>query len=80
MIGDKIYVKLFGEQVEVIVPPAVKDKDRIVLENKGYISNTGLRGKLIINLKVTPPKEISERERKIYEQLLRVEKQKGKEK
>lgn len=80
MIGDKIYIKLFGEQVEIIIPPSAKDNDKIVMENRGYISNTGLRGKLIVNLKVTPPKTISERERKIYEQLLRVEKQRVKEK
>jgi len=80
MIGDKINIKLFGEQVELVIPAAVKENDKVVLENRGYISNTGLRGKLIANIKVKPPKTISERERKIYEQLLRVEKQQIKEK
>lgn len=79
IIGDKISIKIFGEQVDVVIPSGIKDKDRIVLENKGYIKGEA-RGKLILNIHVKQPDEITERERKIYEQLLRVEKQQKQEK
>ena len=78
MVGDKIYIKLFGEQVEVIIPEGTKEQDKLVIQNKGYIGSTGIRGNLNLMVNVKPPKTISEREKKIYEQLLRVEKQQSK--
>jgi len=80
IIGDKIPVKLFGEQVEVVIPAGAREQDKIVIKEKGYIGSTGARGNLVVTVSVKPPKTITEREKKIYEQLLRVEKQQSKEK
>lgn len=80
MVGDKNYIKMFDQQVEVEIPAGTKENDIIIIENNGYINNIGERGKLILTVKVTAPKTISERERRIYEQLLRVEKQQSKDK
>lgn len=80
VIGDKLKIKIFGEQVDLIIPAYSKEQDKIVINKKGYIGEANSRGNLIIHLSVIPPKEISERERKIYEQLLRVEKQQLKDK
>ena len=79
-IGDKLKLRIFGEQVDLDIPPYSKDQDKIVLNKKGYVGEANTRGNLIIHLIVSPPEEISEREKKIYEQLLRVEKQQLKEK
>jgi len=76
IIGDKISLRIFKETVDLKIPGGVKDKEKIVIENKGYYMDEGARGKLIVIINVVTPTDISDRERKIYEQLLRVEKQK----
>ena len=80
VVGDKIKLKILGEQVDVIIPASSKQQDKLNILNKGYVSADNTRGNLIIHLGIKQPEEITERERKIYEQLLRVEKQQIKEK
>ena len=80
VVGDKIKLKILGEQVDVEVPEGSKEQDKIVISKKGYVSGDSVRGDLILHLSIKRPDEITERERKIYEQLLRVEKQQLKEK
>lgn len=80
VVGDKIKLKLLGEQVDVEIPAGAREQDKLVISKKGYISGENVRGNLILHLTIKPPEEVTERERKIYEQLLRVEKQQIKEK
>lgn len=75
IIGDKIILRLFKEQIELTIPEGAEDKEKIIIKDKGYYIDSKTRGKLVIVLNIVKPKIISERERKIYEQLLRVEKQ-----
>lgn len=80
VVGDVVKLKLFGEYVDIQIPTASREQDKIVVTEKGYINGDGARGSLQIHLNIKGPGEITERERKIYEQLLRVEKQQIKEK
>lgn len=76
VIGDKISLRIFKESVDVQIPENTREKDKITIVQKGYYIDEKSRGNLIVILNIINPKEITERERKIYEQLLRVEKQK----
>ena len=80
VIGDNIKMKLFGEQLEVDIPAGTKEQEKIVVSKMGYVNGENNRGDLILHVCIKQPSEITERERKIYEQLLRVEKQQLKEK
>lgn len=80
VIGDKIKFKLLDEQVEVEIPSGSKEQDKLIVPKKGYVIGDTNRGNLVLHIIVKHPEEITERERKIYEQLLRVEKQQQKEK
>ena len=75
IVGDNIRMKMFGENIEVTIPANTKEGDKIAVEGKGYTTSDGTRGKLILTVSVTAPTTITEKERKIYEQLLKVEKQ-----
>lgn len=75
IIGDKIILRIFKEQIELNIPEGINDGERVVINNKGYYIDENTRGKLIVIVKINKPTEITQRERKIYEQLLRVEKQ-----
>ena len=74
IVGDNIRIKMFGESIEVTIPANTKEGDKIVVPGKGYTTSDGTRGDLILAATVTAPTIITEKERKIYEQLLKVEK------
>lgn len=76
IIGDAVLLKIFGEKILVTIPKNSKTGDRIEIPAKGYVVNQNTRGNLLIDLNVKMPEEISEREEKLYEQLLKLEKQK----
>ena len=80
VVGDKVKLKLLGEQVDVDIPAGIREQDKITIQKKGYVNADNIRGSLILHISIKHPEEITERERKIYEQLLRVEKQQLKEK
>ena len=80
VVGDKIKLKVFGEQADVEIPAGSREQDKLVISNKGYVNADNIRGNLVLHITIKHPEEITERERKIYEQLLRVEKQQVKEK
>ena len=80
VVGDKVKLKILGEPVDIDIPAGSKQQDKLNITNKGYVRAENSRGNLIIHLGIRHPEEITERERKIYEQLLRVEKQQVKEK
>lgn len=79
IVGDKIGIKVFGEVLKVDIPSKTKQGEKLVVQGKGYFVNSTIRGNLIITFNITVPEEISSREIKIYEQLLKVEKQQLKE-
>ncbi len=80
VIGDEVRLKVLGEVIDIRVPENTRNKDVITIAEKGYAVGNEQRGDLIVTLNIQPTGELSERERKIYEQLLKVEKQKQKEK
>ncbi len=80
VIGDTVRLKILGEAIDIQVPERTRNKDIITIFNKGYAVGDDQRGNLILTLNIQPTGELTERERKIYEQLLKVEKQKIKEK
>lgn len=80
VIGDTVRLKILGEAIDIEVPEKTRNKDIIKVPNKGYAVGEEGRGNLIVTLNIQPTGELSERERKIYEQLLKVEKQKQKDK
>jgi len=80
VIGDTVHLKVLGELIEIKIPEKTRNKDVITINKKGYAVGEEDRGNLIVTLNIQPTGELSERERKIYEQLLKVEKQKQREK
>ncbi|MDD2627505.1 MAG: DnaJ C-terminal domain-containing protein [Clostridia bacterium] len=80
IIGDRILLKVFGEKISIEVPIKSKTGDTLEIQSKGYVVNQTTRGNLIIEINIVMPTELSEREIKLYEQLLKVEKQKIKSK
>ena len=62
------------EKIIVTLPKHLRDGELVNIPNKGYISEDGKRGDLILKVHIDLPAEISEREEKLYEQISRLEK------
>lgn len=74
VIGGKIKLQVMDEKIIVTLPKHLRDGELVNIPNKGYISEDGKRGDLILKVHIDLPAEISEREEKLYEQISRLEK------
>ena len=76
VVGGKYKIKLFEETIFVSLPKHLKDGEIIKVEKKGYISEDEIRGDLLLKVHIKMPDDISEREEKLYEQILKMERKK----
>ena len=73
-IGGKLKLNIIDEKIIVTLPKRLRDGELVNVPEKGYISEDGVRGDLILKVHIDLPAEISEREEKLYEQILKIEK------
>ena len=75
-VGGNYPIQVLGEKVIVSLPKHLHDSDIVTISEKGYISEEGKRGSLFLKVHIDLPQNISEREEKLYEQLLKYERKK----
>jgi len=73
VLGMKYKVNVFDDIVYVNLPKYIKNNEYVSLAGNGYISETGVRGNLLLHVNIDIPADISEREEKLYEQLYKLE-------
>ena len=64
------------EKLFVSLPKHLRDGEVITVPNKGYYNEEGSRGDLNLKVHIDLPEDISEREEKLYKQLLKLERRK----
>ena len=72
-LGGKYKLQVMDEKLFVSLPKRLKDGEIVTVPNKGYTSEDGTRGDLNLKIHIDLPEDISEREEKLYEQLLKIE-------
>lgn len=73
IVGGSIEVPTIDGLVKMNVPAGVKSGQRLKLANKGYPNIRGERGDQLIIIDVIVPSEVSEAEKKLYEQIKEIE-------
>lgn len=73
VLGGAVEVPTIDGLVKMIVPRGVKSGQRLRLANKGYPGENGDRGDQLVEIQIVAPKEISEEEQKLYEQIRKIE-------
>ncbi len=73
-IGGKIKLQVMDEKIIITLPKHLRDNELVNIPGKGYISEDGSRGDLILKVHIDLPADISEREEKLYEQISKIEK------
>ena len=72
-LGGKYKLQVMDEKLFVSLPKHLRDGEIVTVPNKGYIKEDGQRGDLNLKVHIDLPDDISEREEKLYEQLLKIE-------
>lgn len=75
-LGTKVEVETIDDKINVIVPQGTESGEAIVIEGKGYKKEKGERGNLIAQVKIMVPKELSEKEKKLFTDLSKISKYK----
>jgi curved DNA-binding protein len=72
VLGAKVEVPTIDGKVELTVPPGAKSGQRLRLRGQGLNKRKGGRGDEYVRLKIVVPKEVTDEERRVYEELKRV--------
>lgn len=80
VVGGKYPIEVLGEKITVTLPKQLHDGELVTIAEKGYAAEDGTRGSLFLKVHIDLPQGISEREEKLYEQLLKYERKRNEKK
>lgn len=74
ILGDKIKIPYFEEELEIQIPPGIQPGEEIIVEGKGFPDvKTKKRGNLILKVQIEIPKKLSKEGEKLLKKLAEVE-------
>mgnify|MGYP004667839105 FL=1 len=73
-LGTKLNISSIDEEILLYIPQGTQCGESLKLKGKGYLDGKGGRGDLIINIQIMNPTDITEEEKKLFEQLKKISK------
>ncbi len=73
-LGKKLNISSIDEEILLYIPQGTQCGESLKLKEKGYLDGKGGRGDLIINIQIMNPTDITEEEKKLFEQLKKISK------
>ena len=73
-LGTKATLNSIDEEVSLHVPQGTESGETIHIKQKGYLDGKGGRGELIARVCIMVPKNMTDQEKKLFEELKRVSK------
>ena len=73
-LGTRTSVKSIDEETQIYVPQGIQSGEKLRKTGKGYKDGKGGRGDLIIEVKVMVPKQLTEKEKDLFEKLKKISK------
>ena len=68
-LGTKANINTIDEEASIIVPKGTQSGELLRIQGKGYKDGKGGRGDLVAEVKIVIPKNMSEKEKKLYQEL-----------
>ena len=68
-LGKRVNVTSIEDEVGIYIPPGIQSGERLRIAQKGYKDGQGGRGDLIANVKTVVPKNLTEKEKELFEKL-----------
>ena len=73
-LGKKISVNSIEEPINIYIPAGTQSGETLRIAKKGYKDGQGSRGDLVANIKTVVPKELTDAEKELFEQLKKISK------
>lgn len=73
-LSTKVTVNGINEDVCVYIPQGIQSGETIKIDGRGYKNGKGGRGDLILETKIMVPKHLSDREKKLFDELNNISK------
>ncbi len=73
ILGDKVKIPYFDEELEVEIPPGIQPGDEIRVKGKGLPGKSGRIGDLILKVDVELPKKVSEKGKELLKEFAKTE-------
>lgn len=74
LLGKKVSIETIGETIFLHIPKGIESGEKVKIPNKGYKDGKGGRGELIANIQIMVPKNPTEDEIKLFEELNKISK------
>lgn len=74
VLGTKVKISGINEDISVYIPAGTSSGEFIVIEEKGYRDGKGGRGNLILEVQILIPKDCTEKEKELYNELKNISK------
>ena len=71
-LGKKVSFNSIEEPVNIYIPAGTQSGEVLRIAKKGYKDGQGSRGDLVANIKTVVPKELTEEEKNLFEQLRKI--------
>ena len=68
-LGARTSVESIDDETKIYIPQGIQSGEKIKIPNKGYQKGNGRRGDLIAEVKVVVPKQLTDKEKAIFEEL-----------
>ena len=68
-LGTRVKVKSIDDEATIYIPQGIQTGEKIKIPGKGYKKKQGERGDLIVEIKVTVPKKLTQKEKELFEKL-----------
>ncbi len=73
-LGTKVELASIDEEISLHVPQGIESGEIIKIGNKGYLDGKGGRGDLIAKVCIMVPKDMTEQEKKLFQELKKISK------
>jgi curved DNA-binding protein len=72
ILGTKIKVKTLDGEVTLTIPAGAQNGQQLRLRGKGLFATTSSRGDMLVEIKISVPKSITEKEKQLIEELSKI--------
>lgn len=73
-LGTRVKINSIDDETQVYIPQGIQSGEIVKIQSKGYKNGQGGRGDLIVEVRIMVPKQLTDEEKKLFEELGKISK------
>ena len=73
-LGTRVKINSIDDETQVYIPQGIQSGEIVKIQSKGYKNGQGGRGDLIVEVRIIVPKQLTDEEKKLFEELGKISK------